>query len=51
MCEQHSFHYMHLLFGGLTNVHEREGAFATHEPYLDADIIEKESVLEEEVDV
>ena len=50
-CEQHSVHYLHLVVGGLSTGHQREGVFATYESYLDTDTVEKKSVLEEEVDV
>ena len=35
----------------LTTSHQREGVFATYEPHLDTDTVEKKTVLEEEVDV
>ena len=50
-CEQHCVHYMHLVDWGLTTDHQREGVFATFDPYLDTDTVEENSVLEEEVDV
>ena len=50
-CEQHSVHYLPLEVGMLTTGHQREGVFATYEPYLDTDTVEKKSVLEEEVEV
>ena len=49
--EQHCVYYLHLVVGVLTIGHQREGVFATYEPYLDIDSVEKKSVLEEEVDV
>ena len=49
--EQYSVHYLHLLVGVLTTSHQREVVFATYEPYIDTDTVEKKSVLEEEVDV
>ena len=50
-CEQHSVHYLHLVVGVFTTSHQREGVFATYEPYPDTDTVEKKYVLEEEVDV
>ena len=50
-CEQYSVHYLHLVVGGLTTSHQREGEFATYEPCLDTDTVEKKYVLEEEIDV
>ena len=40
-CEQHSVHYLHIVVGVLTTGHHREGVFATYEPYLDTDTVEK----------
>ena len=50
-CEQHYVHYLHLVVGVLTTGHQREGVFATYEPYLDTDTVEKKSFLKEEVDM
>ena len=50
-CEQPYVHYQHLVVGVLTTGHQREGVFATHEPYLDTDTVEEKFVLDEEVDV
>ena len=44
--EQHCVYYLHLVVGVLTIGHQREGVFATYEPYLDTDSVEKKSVLE-----
>ena len=50
-CEQHSVHCLHLVVAVLTTGHQEECVFATYEPYLDTDTVEKKSVLEEDVEV